>query len=78
MVIANGRNKKCGGVPSRIGEKFHLEVEKIKDARLRNGKSKDRVSTEKLTNLVTRHNLWPEILTSLIDASEEEVNEFGI
>ena len=49
----------------------------IKDKRLRNGKSKDRVSTEKITNLIVRHSSWEQISNKIIEADEEEVNKFG-
>lgn len=71
------RNGKNGGVPSRIGIRLYNEVEDIKDKRLRNGKSKERVATEKITNLITRHKLWPEIKQEIIDADEEEVTKYG-
>lgn len=77
-MIIRGKNKKHGGFPCRIGEKFHKVIEEIKDARLRNGKSKERVSTEKITNLITRHNSWKEIFLNIVEASEEEVNEYGL
>ncbi len=69
--------KKNGGVMSRIGERFYKEVERIKDARLKNGKSKDRVATEKITNLIVRHKLWPDIANEIIEADEKEVNKYG-
>ncbi len=69
--------KRNGGVQSRMGERFYKEVELIKDKRLRNGKSKERVSTEKITNLIVRHKLWPEIAEEIIEANEEEVKEYG-
>ena len=72
-----GKIKKNGGVQSRMGERFYKEVELIKDKRLRNGKSKERVSTEKITNLIVRHKLWPEIAEEIIEANEEEVKEYG-
>ena len=69
--------KKNGGVPSRIGERFYKQIESIKDKRLRNGKSKDRVATEKITNLIVRHKLWPQIAEEIIGANEEEVKKYG-
>jgi len=78
MANVNGNNKKHGGVASRIGRKFYKHIEKIKDDRLLNGKSKERISTEKITNLIIRHNLWEEICTSITGASEKEVNQYGI
>ena len=65
------------GRQSRIGEKFYKEVETIKDKRLRNGKDKDRMSTKIITNLIVRHNSWPDISKKLIEADEEELKEYG-
>lgn len=72
-----GRIKKNGGITSRMGERFHREIEIIKDKRLRNGNSKDRVATEKITNLIVRHTSWSDIAKTIIEADEEEVNKFG-
>lgn len=72
-----GKTKKIGGVMSRIGERFYKEVELIKDKRLKNGKSKERVATEKITNLIVRHSSWPEIAKKIIESDEEEVNIYG-
>ena len=71
------KTKNNGGIPSRMGERFYQEIELIKDKRLRNGKSKDRVSTEKITNLIVRHSSWEQISNKIIEADEEEVNKFG-
>jgi len=76
--MGTGKNKKNGGLPSKIGKKFHEEVERIKDARLKNGLSRDRVSTQKITNLIVRHNKWKEIFSHIVLAPEEEVNEYGL
>ena len=72
-----GKTKKNGGVQSRIGIRFYKEIELIKDKRLRIGKSKERVATEKITNLIVRHSSWPEIAKKLIEADEEEVTKYG-
>ena len=77
MVKDKDRIKTNGGVTSRMGERFYKEVELIKDKRLRNGKSKERLSTEKITNLIVRHKLWPEIAKEIIEADEEEVKRYG-
>ena len=69
-------NKK-GGCQSRVGIKFFTSIENIKDQRLRNGKSKDRISTERITNLICSHKLWKQIIIDTINASEEEFNEYG-
>jgi len=72
-----GKTKKTGGVQSRMGERFYKEVELIKDKKLRNGTAKDRVATEKITNLIVRHKLWPEIAKEITEADEEEVKKYG-
>lgn len=64
-------------IQCRNGRKFYEEVEKIKDKRLRNGKSKDRVSTEKVTNLIVSHKGWEGIAADIIEISEEEANKHG-
>ena len=75
--MAKIKSRKNGGVQSRMGVKFYKEIEQIKDKRLRNGKSKDRVATEKITNCIIRHSSWPDIAKKIINSSEEEVNEYG-
>ena len=69
--------KKNGGVLSRMGKRFYKQVELIKDKRLLNGKSKNRVATEKITNLIVRHKLWPAIAEEIINADAEEVKKYG-
>lgn len=69
--------KKNGGVMSRIGERFYKEVERIKDEKLRNGTAKERVATEKITNLIIRHEDWKKIATRIIEANKEEVERYG-
>lgn len=64
-------------VNCRNGRKFYDEIERIKDQRLRNGKSKDRVSTEKITNLIVAHKGWSTLAEEIIELSEEEVNKHG-
>ncbi len=62
---------------SRIGMLFHEEIEKIKDQRLIEGRSKERVSTGKLTNMITKHEYWKEISKAIIKAPQEEVDKHG-
>ncbi len=65
-------------VTVRIGKKFHLEIEDIKDKRLRNGKSKDRVSTAKITNAITRHTSgWKLIKEEIIELNQEDLDAYG-
>ncbi len=69
--------KKTQSHAARLGTNFFNKVEKIKDARLRNGKSKDRISTEKVTNLIIKHKFWNEVEKDIINATPEEVEEHG-
>lgn len=63
---------------ARIGGRFHEEIVKIQDARLRNGKSKNRVSMEKITNMIVSHKeAWEIITKDIIQAEEEEINNYG-
>ncbi len=73
-----GKTKKNGGLPARVGEKFHEEIEKIKDLKLSNGTARDRITTEKITNLITRHKYWKEIVSHLVEADQEEVDTYGL
>lgn len=72
------KNKKNGGAHSRLGLKFHSEIEKIKDMRLRNGKSKERISTEKITNMIVRHKIWPQVFKDILSLEEEEIQKYGL
>ena len=65
------------GKQSRIGERFYKEIGLIKDKRLRKGIDKDRISTKIITNLIVRHSSWSEIAKKIIEADEQEVNEYG-
>ena len=71
------KNNKNGGQHARIGVKFFNEIEKIKDLRLRNGTSRERLSTEKITNTIISHKLWEKIKEDTIIISEEEINKYG-
>ena len=68
--------KTKGGIPARIGNKFHAEIERIQLERIKKGLSKDRVSTEKLTNLMVRHKeAWNIIANDLITLTKEEIEK---
>ena len=69
--------KKNGGVQCRIGTNFYKAIEEIKDLRLRNGKSKDRVSSEKITNMIIRHADWKNIFNDMVNCPEESINIYG-
>ena len=60
-----------------MGKKFHDEIDRIKDARLRNGNSKNRDTTESMTNLIIRNKNWRETAQQIIEASSEEVKSYG-
>ena len=68
------KTKTKGGRPARIGNKFHAEIERVQLERIKRGKSKDKVSVEKLTNLMVRHKeAWGIITNDLITLKEEEI-----
>ena len=69
--------RKIRGNQARIGERFHKEISKIQGSRLVNGKSKDRISMEKITNMIARHDLWRKISEDIIKAEEEDINTYG-
>lgn len=78
--------KENGGKMTRIGSKFHKQLEEIQQAKLKNGTgidptTKKIVSIEKITNLITRHKYWKDleegIKQDLIKASQEEVKRYG-
>ncbi len=71
------KKKKTKSHPSRIGSNFFKGVEKIKDARLRKGLDKERISSEKITNLIIKHKLWDKVEEDIINATPEEVEEHG-
>jgi hypothetical protein len=72
------RNKKSRGIQQRIGYRLYHEIEAIKDKRLTSGKSRKRVSTVKISNLITRNKFWKQLSEDIISASEEEVNQYGV
>ena len=76
MVKEEIRNGKYG-VQSRVGNRFHKEIEDIKDKRLRNGKSSDRESIVNVTNAIIRHKHWEKIKIDLIELEEEELKNLG-
>ena len=62
---------------SRIGNNFFNKIEEIKNTRLTDGRDKERISSEKITNLIVKHKLWKEIEKDIINATQEEVEEHG-
>ncbi len=72
------KEKNNGGKQAKIGRYFFKEIEEIKDERLRSGKDKDRMSTEKITNLIARNEHWKNIKRAVISATNKEVKEYGL
>ena len=73
MTEKNGNTR--GGLPARIGVKFHSEMERIKRERIKSEKSEEKISTEKISNIIIRHKLWPQIAKDLINEEEEKLKE---
>ncbi len=69
--------KKTQSHPARLGSNFFKRIEEIKDVRLRKGSDKERISTEKVTNLIIKHKFWSEVEKDIINATKEEVEEHG-
>lgn len=63
------------GVQQRVGHGFDKECEDIKVARLNNKKSKEKISTAKISNLIVRHKNFKEIKKDLIEIEEELFDE---
>ena len=70
-------DKKNGYLHARIGRKFSDKIELIKDARLRKGSDHDRLSTEKISNLIVKHKSWAVISEDIINATKEEIEKHG-
>lgn len=66
-----------GGKQARVGSKFFEAIENIKDKKLLNGTTKERMSTERISNMIAKHKLWPTISEHIIIASEEEIDKHG-
>lgn len=69
--------KKNGGKQARVGVRFHEAIEEIVDLRLKAGTSKDRVSVEKITNMIIKHKFWKSLSQDLVNAKAEEINHYG-
>lgn len=67
-----------GGVSCRMGINFYTQIEMLKDEKLKNGSSKDRIATEKITNLIVRHKAWKDIFKDISISPQEEVNHYGL
>lgn len=69
--------KKTQSHAARLGNNFFKRIEEIKNARLKKGIDKERISTEKVTNLIIKHNSWSDVEKDIINATSEEVEEHG-
>ena len=63
------------GVQQRVGHRFDEELEEIKVARIENKKSKEKVSTAKISNLIVRHKNFKKIKEDIIELEEGELDE---
>lgn len=63
------------GVQARVGERFLEELEDIKIERIKNQKSKDKISTKMISDLIVRHKNFKLIKQDIIELSEELLNE---
>ncbi len=68
--------KANGGKQTRIGIKLHDELKKIRKVILINTNI-DEISFEQISNIITRHKLWPMIVTDAGNVKEEEIMEYG-
>ena len=76
--LSNQLSKKNGGITTRIGKKFHSEIVDIQKLRIKNDKTDEKTSLEKITNSIIRNDLWKEIKEGISNLDEEEINEFGL
>ena len=63
------------GVQQRVGHRFDEELEDIKVARINNKKSKEKISTATISNLIARHKNFKKIKEDIIEIEEELLNE---
>ena len=75
---SNKKSGTNGGVMTRVGKKFHIEIESMKILRIKKDKSKSFLSTEKITNLIIRHKLWAQIKEDVANLNKDEVEQYGI
>ena len=67
------RKKNSKNHTVRIGDNFFKEIDIIKKERLNLGNDKKRRSTRSLTNLIVRHDYWPEIRQAMINLNVGEI-----
>lgn len=74
--IYHKSREKNGGHQARISENFNKKIKEIRKEILLNTDI-DRISTEEITNLITRHKAWPEIVKDIGKVTEEEIKKYG-
>lgn len=63
------------GKMARIGIRFHGEVKDINKKRILKGKSEDKISIEKISNLIVKHKDFNQIKKEIIELDEEVIEE---
>ncbi len=74
MDNQNGKKEK-GGKMARIGKLFHLEVKSINRKRIELRKSEEKISTEKISNLIAYHKSFKQIKKEIINLEEEVLEQ---
>lgn len=75
LGIVDNMDKKKYGVQQRVGHRFDQELEDIKVARIKNNKSKEKISTAKISNLIVRHKSFKKIKEDIIELEEDKLDE---
>jgi len=65
------KKEKKYGKMARVGELFQKEIKDINKKRIEKGKSEDKVSTEKISNLIVKHYEFKKIKKEIINLEEE-------
>ena len=58
---------------ARIGERFNREIDQIKEKRIELGIDRKRKSTRLLTELIIRHDSWPEMKRDMANLNLERI-----
>ncbi len=56
---------------TRVSVKFEEELKEIKKDRINKGINKKKISNRAITDLITKHNLWPQIKEDIVNYNEE-------
>lgn len=67
--------KKIKEKTTRIDFKFSEELREIRDARLKVGVDKKKISDRKLTALIPKHKKWPVIKEEMINLTQDQIKE---